>query len=1045
MKSKTLKKFSAIFLSVIMVMTMMPAMAFAEETAAEDVVVEDVVDESVVEEDSETPAIVYPTVDFTEAAPFLEPVEGVAPRMMRMMTLAAQAEDDNGLILDKYVSDPNEEGVYTLTLESYATGAKVTNAVKKEVPTDIVLVLDQSGSMDQSFTSVTYNKTTVTSPATLYNNRNNLYVKLSNGGYAKVTVNQTSVEVGTTYESYSNQYNSTYYSNRDSLYHKCSDNTYGKVNVSRSWSGLSYTYTYTCSKGCTLGTSSGRTIPSFDDKLYRLVSSTEYQYTFSYQNENGETVSDTALANETAPNWDFYISQAGGNTTRLAALKSAVTNFASSVEMKAKGEDGTLGTEDDIDHTISVVGFANYSNYNNYGNTEVFIGGTGYKYGTSAQGQYANAPQDMSTTAGVNNVKASISALDADGATYVDLGIEMANGILNANPVPTGEKRNRVVIIFTDGVPGYGGAYGGDSYGSQGNNAQAVADAAMTQIATTKNTHGATVYTVGIFTGADATSAGSNTNTASATQRANYFMQRLSSNTAYPQTPSYYLSASDSNALNNIFQEISQNIESGGSSITLDEESVVKDVITEYFELPEGASPDDIEVYTAEVDSTTGDFKEPESFTGANVTLSSDKKTVSVSNFDFAENWVGTETAANGDVTYRGKKLIIEIPIVVRDGFLGGNGVPTNEDTSGVYENKDAETAIENFEVPDTDVQIKDIKVTTQDKNVYLLDDISDAELLEGVVIKSGDVDITNPENLADWQKAFVSIEKTNNDESTELTEDASYKITCTVSPDTEGEATAKTGDSTSKIYVFKPVATFKDSTVYYGDNEPASFDANKDGNVVWRHFDGTDEETGEEKYTYSSAVAMTGTAPTVDFVYNYINDTDVVSGKIATKEDIPVNVAAKIGDTTITSHTTFVHTDCATDEAIPNNAEFVLHVDTCKLTIVKTGGADGEPYIFNIKKDGVDYTSVTIVGNNSVTFEELPVGTYVVTEDESWSWRYNPTMSNGTAVLSAADPDEIVTCTNKKDKPYWLDDFTSVITNVFKVEKVEEGGTANE
>ena len=59
MKSKTLKKFSAIFLSVIMVMTMMPAMAFAEDVAAEDVVVEDVV----LGEDSETPTIVYPTVD----------------------------------------------------------------------------------------------------------------------------------------------------------------------------------------------------------------------------------------------------------------------------------------------------------------------------------------------------------------------------------------------------------------------------------------------------------------------------------------------------------------------------------------------------------------------------------------------------------------------------------------------------------------------------------------------------------------------------------------------------------------------------------------------------------------------------------------------------------------------------------------------------------------------------------------------------------------------------------------------------------------------
>ena len=31
-------------------------------------------------------------------------------------------------------------------------------------------------------------------------------------------------------------------------------------------------------------------------------------------------------------------------------------------------------------------------------------------------------------------------------------GMIMANGILNANPIPAGEQRNQIIIVFTDGI-----------------------------------------------------------------------------------------------------------------------------------------------------------------------------------------------------------------------------------------------------------------------------------------------------------------------------------------------------------------------------------------------------------------------------------------------------------------------------------------------------------------------------------------------------------------------------------------------------------------
>ena len=45
------------------------------------------------------------------------------------------------------------DGTYTITLEAYATGTVTTTEVTEPVPTDFVLVLDQSGSMKDTITS----------------------------------------------------------------------------------------------------------------------------------------------------------------------------------------------------------------------------------------------------------------------------------------------------------------------------------------------------------------------------------------------------------------------------------------------------------------------------------------------------------------------------------------------------------------------------------------------------------------------------------------------------------------------------------------------------------------------------------------------------------------------------------------------------------------------------------------------------------------------------------------------------------------------------
>ena len=52
----------------------------------------------------------------------------------------------------KTVTD-NHDGTYTVNLETFVTGSKVTTATETQTPTDIIIVIDQSGSMSYKIAS----------------------------------------------------------------------------------------------------------------------------------------------------------------------------------------------------------------------------------------------------------------------------------------------------------------------------------------------------------------------------------------------------------------------------------------------------------------------------------------------------------------------------------------------------------------------------------------------------------------------------------------------------------------------------------------------------------------------------------------------------------------------------------------------------------------------------------------------------------------------------------------------------------------------------
>ena len=964
----------------------------------------------------------------------------------------ADNEPDSGMKISK-TATANNDGSYTITLEAFATGSKVITEQKTDIPTDIVLVIDQSGSMKDPIGGYTY---TAYRKGSGWNSRNyhneeyyplrhnggseNLWHKLNNNEYIAVSVEQKMV-----YTAISGWSNRKYYDNQNSLYCLVSGE-YKSVTVKREGHLFSADeYWYTVDGQQILYTTGDDSIPNFGQyaPLYQSVK----KYIYSYTLNGATTVIEESFGDGSSPDTQLYrrdYSSSAGDT-RLNALKNAATTFANAVATKAAGEDGDINAPaDNVNHRIAVVGFASGQRYNgtnyNYNNTEVFVGSNQYRYGTAAQGQYGNAFQNMNTSTGVGNVSASIEALSADGGTLTNLGLEMGNGIFGANPIAEGEKRNRVVIVFSDGVPGWSG-YDSDT-----------ANSAITQAGTAKNTYGATVYTIGIFPGADATSAGNQNG--NETEKANWFMQRVSSNTQYPQSPSYYLSAADAGTLNSIFQQISNQIETGGAETTLGSETVVKDIISPYFTLPAGTTASGIRIDTY---ACTG--KDGNTYTwsgtsggpgGATATVDGDQ--VSVTGFDFSENWCGTETDAQGNSTVRGNKLVISFEVSPKSGFLGGNEVITNA-SAGIYENGSAQTPVMTFEQPKVNVPIQDVTVTATDKNVYLKGEVTADQLKDGSEISVGDVkldlskatDTDKPYGLDPWQTEYVDITVTVKDKDgnvisdklENLTEDTTYTVEVTVAPKTVGTstpangdaATAKTGanDPAANIYVFKPELTFKDSSAYYGESVPTNNDysSNKVGLETWKHGDTASTDAG---------VTMLGTKPTLDISYTP-DESKLESGKY-TKQDVPVAATVKIGTENVNEHTTFVHQDCTTacgweTPATPGAPAFLIHIQTCTLNITKQGGAADESYVFDVFKDGVKYSEVTVWGNGTETLVELPIGTYTISENTGWSWRYSAN-NGGSAALTAQNPTGSIACTNTKNNNQWLNGFSEVVRNIF-------------
>lgn len=380
------------------------------------------------------------------------------------------------------------------------------------------------------------------------------------------------------------------------------------------------------------------------------------------------------------------------STKRLTALKNAVNEFIDQVADKET---------DTVKHNISIVKFS--------GDKTDKVGNDTYRSGryTYNYSQIVKNLTDAKT--GQQELKNAVNALKAAGATSADYGMEHAQTVLAG----ARSDATKVIVMFTDGEPNRFSGFD-----------QNVADAAIYAAKQLKDS-GATVYTVGCMDGANGTPVTS----WHGVKDVNKYMHLVSSNyknaesmsnpgaSTYPDGgKSYYLSAGNAEELKNVFQNISNQV--GGSDAELTSSSVLKDAVTPYFEIPDGTKAQ-ITLKTADCTGAANGKLTFGAETPApdNVTATVSGNTVSVTGFDYKDNWCGSHSG-----TYSGKKLIVEFKIQPTDAFLGGNGVQTNVGTDdGIYESNEAgKKPVEKFAPQQVDVPVKAVTPNATNTSIYL-------------------------------------------------------------------------------------------------------------------------------------------------------------------------------------------------------------------------------------------------------------------------------------------------------------------------------------
>lgn len=948
-----------------------------------------------------------------------------------------EPETDNGLELNKTAKYNPDTRLYDITLDAYTTGT--THKTEKNVPTDIVMVLDQSSSMNEEITI-----------------ESNIKYSKEQEAYSTTVWDFFDFKENGTYDDTPNDKKYFIYNKEQDKYYP----VYLKVNKYWDWGkrmrdvGLYY-YDE-------LGNE--HLIVEEDQQYFLLYNGIINQWRPGENYEKKKTIP-----------YDLYsYSSDIQKKSKIRALKDTAKNFISKIEESNKK---TESTEDDS--RVAVVGFANgdkwgYDRYY-YENTELFIGDEEYKYDSN---EIKTHYKDALTTPEI--ATQSIDKLTANGGTLIDLGLDIANNVLEKSN-DGGVERQKVIVLFTDGQPGWSG-FDKD-----------YANKAISNSDVAKRKYNTKVYSVGIFDGANASDESS---------QANKFMHKVSSN--YQNATNldngnrvdskYYMSASNANGLDDIFNSIFDDISK--PDIPLDETTVIRDVVSNYFEFDldsNGNIPRNIKVQRIPCigKDSAGNytFAEDNSESIQDITQQvtiklNDNKTLDVFGYNFDKNYVSIDD--NNEPT--GAKIRITFSVKPIDGFIGGYDVPTNDGTSGVYSD---DVLVETFNLPVTDVPIN-YHYDTENAGMYITDDWKKFDLM----IKNGKYWTTsgNKHNLLNDQYVndFVDVEytfscdekvlatytisagkkegnwKLNSEFNTSNFTDDLKTITINVEviPKNEDEF-YKVIENVDKekqanLYIFKPNIKSIDSKSIFLGEKYSSLNSNI-SLVEWKCNDkNVDVEPTSDRYN--------NMAP--DLVYEFKHQNKIINEfepKSVGIHEIEYNVYANSKD--ITAQTKSVHEASIVEHSNCNMKHFYIDVKGGTIKINKSISdsnlnkydfTNGDP-IFGFKIDKLNdnnnvektyYRYVRfykdadgMIAQSSITpLTDLPKGKYRVTEMSSMRFKCDSVLlDNGklkedneiSFEISSKkeESDRTVTFTNSLVKDNYFSD-TDVVVNSFTTDE---------
>ena len=509
---------------------------------------------------------------------------------------------ENGLTLTKTATLEND-GTYTINLEAYATGTTTTVTEKSGTPLDIVLVIDQSGSMYTS-NYLQPMKEAVTS-----------FVNSISDNAEEYNVDHRIAIVG-----------------------------------------------YASDEGD--GPSSSGIINGDDDDWVNtgLYVNGEFK---NYETPGGYT--------------EIYSSQMDQSETYYIYSRYGYTEITYNTQQQTWGYYNWRDNWESITPKTSA---------NERWNTQVYTYTEG---GSLTATDYQNALVSVNTTDGEGNVSVTgsvttaINNLAASGATRTSYGMEMANQVFANNSIE-GTERQRIVVVFTDGKPGFSGYESGE------------ANNAIGEAYTTKQTYGAKVYTIGLYS-----QAGNDVTNFMNYLSSNYPSARSTNNHGQPVSESerkYYQTTDDVSELEDIFTNISQDIQHPSTEVTLDANAVMKDIMGTGFVIPSGYDVSkNVSIQT--VKGSTNDNSNyswgdtTTSPDGISASVSADGNAIEVTGFDYAANYIATG--------HNGAKLVVQIRgILPTDEAVTNAVISTNNAESGVYASSTSETAALTFPEPQT-------------------------------------------------------------------------------------------------------------------------------------------------------------------------------------------------------------------------------------------------------------------------------------------------------------------------------------------------------